>query len=254
MQAIRRLLQLPVAIGVGLACVQPLAAADREYILKWTQPDAATVQGYRVHVSQDAATPQTTESIDIGPVQPDADGIGRFPLLLPAEVGHHLSMTAYNSAGESAASNEIFVAPSFSDPASCDDANPCTADDSTSAGCTHAAFPDGMFCGASGEVCLSGACSVAECLANADCADANVCDGSMRCEGFVCVAATAALKCGTPPQCQTAICDAQAGCLTLPLADGSSCNDGSSSTRNDQCRSGTCVGSFKTEGKGRGRR
>jgi hypothetical protein len=83
MQAIRRLLQLPVAVGAGLACVQPLAAADREYILTWTQPDAATVQGYRVHVSQDASTLQTTESIDIGAVQPDTDGIGRFPCRSP---------------------------------------------------------------------------------------------------------------------------------------------------------------------------
>jgi hypothetical protein len=249
MQAIRRLLQLSVALGVGLACVQPLAAADREYILKWTQPDAATVQGYRVHVSQDATTPQTPESIDIGAVQPDADGIGRFPLLLPAEVGHHLSMTAYNSTGESAESNEIFVAASFSDPASCDDANLCTADDSTSGGCTHAAFSDGTFCGVSGEICLSGACSVAECLIDADCADANVCDGSMRCEGYVCVVATAALDCGTPPPCQTALCDARSGCLTRPLADGTSCDDGNAATRRDQCRSGTCAGFAK---KGRG--
>jgi len=103
------------------------------------------------------------QNLDLGFVFPDEDGVTRETIVLDAATGYYLAMTAYNEAGQSEISNEIFVAASACDPLACDDGNPCTADDCSEAGCTHVTLPDGEvrddgLPGTVGDRCLAGAC------------------------------------------------------------------------------------------------
>ncbi|MFN8544286.1 MAG: fibronectin type III domain-containing protein [Candidatus Binatia bacterium] len=79
----------------------------------------------------------------------------------------------------------------------------------------------------------------AECAGDADCADEDACTEHERCTDGRCV--RDAIVCEGADACATARCDAQAGCVTEPLPDGTAC-DGS-----DPCVPGVCNGGACTQ-------
>ena len=135
-------------------------------------------------------------------------------------------------------------------PLVCDDSNVCTADScDAAAGCVSVPVEDGTSCG-SGQVCVGGTCTTG-CTVDSDCVDGNACNGTESCVNFVCQAGTplvcddgnacngvencsAAVGCeaGTPLNCDDGnvctvnTCDAQQGCTSVNVADGTSCGSG----------------------------
>lgn len=211
-------------------------ALDREYVVRWLPP-AGDVSGYRVYLTPEG---QSTQSLDLGEVAPDADGIARESLQLDAYRAYAVDMTAYNSAGESPHSNQITIPASSCDPAVCDDRDPCTADGCQNLACSNTRVADGTICG-SGSICISGSCRVPECTADADCADADLCDGRETCVGFQC-ASGSVVTCPTPGPCQQGGCRVDTGCWIENSVDDSPCSDGNLNTTDDQCKAGKCVG------------
>lgn len=231
-----RHLEFLCAFAAALALPLASQALDREYVLRWLPP-SGEVNGYRVYLD---VSGQATQALDLGAVAPDPDGIAREALQLDAAKTWSLSMTAYNTAGESTRSNLVVVQASTCDPAACNDGDPCTADDCLNLACTHTRMPDGAVCG-SGSVCIAGSCRVPQCTSNADCADGDVCDGLETCSGFSCVPG-AQLACAAPGPCQQAGCSAGSGCFVSNLPDGTRCDDGNADTVGDQCSAGRCTG------------
>jgi hypothetical protein len=235
---------------VALLLVGPAAAFEQP--LAWIAPPG-TVDGYRVHVG--AAPGSYASAIDLGPVAPDASGVGRASISLPDGQTHYVALSAYNAAGESPFSNELRLAAPC-DPAACDDGNPCTEDACGADGCANAAVPDRTACAPYAEalgVCLEGTCTPVECLAAADCDDANACNGSEGCSADGgCLPGTTP-SCGGGSACATARCDAARGCILEPVRDGTACSDGDKTTIADQCVAGSCVGMPKLRGPGKKR-
>lgn len=228
-------------------------AAERDRVIEW-QPPAGAVDGYRVHLGQQPT--QYSEILDLGFVPPDPDGVGRATLQLDGDTEYYVSMTAYNGAGESGFSNEILIERSACDPTLCDDGNACTSDDCDVAGCRNDPLPDGTWCaqGSGGYAsCQTGACQPAECLDDSHCDDGNVCNGLETCSASGC-ATGMALHCGAPSQCASPACDLLLGCVSIPSADGTPCDDGDKWTSNDHCEAGVCTGTRGAKpGKGYGR-
>lgn len=120
------------------------------------------------------------------------------------------------------------------DGASCDDLNPCTAEDSCTAG-----------------VCKgkSGQC---ECYADADCAglqgsNYNLCQGSLSCQAGVCAPdSTNEVSCESAVSgCAAAICDPQSGlCSQVAAPDGTSCTPTDPCVDLGVCQVGSCVGEY----------
>ena len=220
-----------------------LGAVPRDHVLQWIPP-SGVVDGYRVHLGQ---TPSLYDQIlDLGVVPIDIDGIGRATLTLDSTRDYYMAVTAYNGVGESPPSNQIALAASACDPRYCDDAQQCTADDCGPNGCTNTPLPDGTFCSAPGSaygMCMAGACAPAQCTDASHCDDRNACNGAESCSGSGACTAGTPVACGAPSQCSVPSCDpASGGCLEIPRADGTLCNDGKRSTINDQCTRGVCRG------------
>lgn len=77
------------------------------------------------------------------------------------------------------------------------------------------------------------------CTTNADCDDQDACNGLETCDQGHCSP-------GVPPNCDdgnacTIDCHPSIGCVQLPKADGTACDDGDECTRSDQCLSGICT-------------
>ncbi len=102
----------------------------------------------------------------------------------------------------------------------CDDSNPCTKDSCDLAkGCTQTHF-NGLPCDADGS-----ACTVADVCAN------GVCNAGKT------------VVCNDGKTCTDDSCDSKTGkCVTKPVAQGASCNDGSKCTEADGCIDGQCKG------------
>jgi hypothetical protein len=47
--------------------------------------------------------------------------------------------------------------------------------------------------------------------------------------------------CAVMQQCQTGSCNAQLGCVTQNVSDGTSCDDGDANTSGDHCQAGVCI-------------
>lgn len=88
------------AVLATLLMIPGLASADT---IKWTHVDPASVTGYRIHYGTSSGIYSTT--IDVPPLLPDEGGIYYYEVDLPDTV-IYLAVTAYNSNGESAYSNE----------------------------------------------------------------------------------------------------------------------------------------------------
>jgi len=246
----RTLRSLTAALLIGGAVLAPgeLRASPRDHVLQWIPPDGAVV-GYRVHLGR--GTDFYDEIVDLGAVPIDPDGVGRATLTLESTRDYFVAMSAYNAAGESPLSNEVVVPASTCDPLACDDGEECTADDCAADGCTHSPLPDGTLCaprvGGFG-TCFSGACEAVECTEASHCDDGDACNGIETCDASGACMAGAPLRCGAPTQCSVPGCDAELGCIEIPLPDGTPCEDGRRSTLGDSCRAGVCEGGQKRGG------
>ena len=229
---------------VSLVLLAPPGQAARDVELRWIVPAGGTVDGYKVYLALQPGAHQP--ALDIGSQAPDANGVASATIHIGSDVDYYASMTAYNSAGESVKSNEIALPTPQCDVASCDDGNPCTLDACGANACTHAPL-SGSTCndgdpGTIGDVCSAGICQgfVPECTSSSQCSDQDACNGAEYCIDNHCVAGVP-LSCPAPSQCTVGICQAGA-CGSTPVVDGLACNDGSSSTTNDRCLSGICIG------------
>lgn len=236
------------ALALLAAGAPPLApearAAERGVELRFLPP-ADPVEGYRAYVTDE--TSAIEHVLDLGFVSPGSDGVARSPIVLDTAVSYSVGMTAYNGFGESGLSNQIAIPATTCDASPCDDGNACTVDACDAAGCLNTPAADGAPCddGMAETVddqCVAGACQGFRlaCYADADCDDGDVCNGSELCDaGTACVSGQP-LDCGGPTQCADAVCDPQLGCLRLPVADGSPCEDGRDETVGDACFGGVC--------------
>jgi hypothetical protein len=161
-----------------------------------------------------------------------------------------------------AASPDVVTIPCV--PSDCDDAQPCTSDACTPAGCVHAPnllpCSDGDAC-TDGDQCQGGACTPGKphlcsdanpCTDDgcdgklgctfvpntAPCSDSNVCTGGDACQGGVCLPGSAS-ACDDGNLCTGDSCDTNLGCQHTPNAAG--CDDGNACTTGDTCTAGACV-------------
>jgi hypothetical protein len=91
------------------ACSGCAAATSRDYALRWIPGAGPAASGFRVYFAEGSAAFGT--NIDLGAVAPGSDGIARATVMLNAFTAYRAEMTAYNTAGESARSNTIQIAP-----------------------------------------------------------------------------------------------------------------------------------------------
>lgn len=105
---LRRHWRLLTLLTLLLSCLGPgpALASEREFLLEWIAPDDP-VDGFRLYVGE--APGEYLETLDLGFVAADDDGLTRETLLLDDSADLYLALTAYNAAGESPLSNEIVV-------------------------------------------------------------------------------------------------------------------------------------------------
>jgi len=140
----------------------------------------------------------------------------------------------------------------------CDDGKACTLNDKCDGGGKCAAgtarvcnTPPNNQCYATTGTCsgVTDQCEYAPLANTTSCEDGNKCTNSDRCNGSgQCIGGTATV-CNSPSdtQCQSATgtCQPATGqCLYTNRSEGSPCDDGSGCTRNDQCTSGYCEGTY----------
>ncbi len=134
-------------------------------------------------------------------------------------------------------------------PASCDDGNPCTTDDSCRGGICAGQLID---CSNFDSACATGVCNVqtGQCEASPN-EDGGECDDGDKCtNGDQCVSGECA---GTPldcsefaNQCNLGICNGDTGgCESVAVGEPTSCDDGNPCTENDACSDGVCEGDAK---------
>ncbi|MCZ7687385.1 MAG: DUF4082 domain-containing protein [Sandaracinaceae bacterium] len=132
------------------------------------------------------------------------------------------------------------------DGASCDDGDACTSGDACASGACAGAAVD---CSTLSDACNVGACDPAigcRAVPRADgtsCDDGDACTSGDACASGAC-AGTGGLDCSSlSDACNAGACDPASGsCVAVPLADGTSCDDGSACTSDDRCTAGTCAG------------
>lgn len=236
-------------LAAGPHLARPAAAEERTHVVEWMQPEGPVADGFLVELGTQPGV--YTTSMDLGPVDPEADGVRRTNLSLDAFTTYHLRLIAYNAAGDSLPSEEDTAPALICYPAFCDDSNECTADACDAAGCTNAPLADGSAC--SDGMCRAGRCEPIQCLLDSACDDGNVCNGAEFCAADGLCGAGLQLSCGEPTACSAPTCDPLLGCVDVPRPDGTSCDDGDKQTRSDRCQAGVCVGTAKTKGNGFGR-
>jgi hypothetical protein len=223
-------------------------ADDRDVVLRFAPVGDVIADGYRAYIVDE--TTDVEHLIDLSYVATDLDGIARSTVVLDSATSYTVGMTAYNSFGESDLSNQIVIPSLTCDASTCDDGNPCTVDVCDESGCLNPPLADGSTCD-DGQIdtiddqCVAGVCEgiVLVCGGDAECDDGDVCNGIEFCDGDIICLAGEPLDCGTPTQCATPACDAELGCLSVPIPDGALCDDGQAATIGDVCISGVCRGS-----------
>jgi hypothetical protein len=193
--------------------------------------------GFVVHLGTQPGV--YTETLELGPIQPDTDGIRRANLVLDAFTTYYLILVAYNAAGDSPPSEEAAVPAMACDAALCDDANPCTADTCDATGCTNQGLADGAAC--PDGMCVAGLCEPMTCRVDRHCDDGNVCNGLEGCARDGLCMAGAALACGLPTACSAPACDPVRGCTSVSAPDGMHCRDRDRRIKNGLCDAGVCV-------------
>jgi hypothetical protein len=223
-----------LALAVVVAVLSTPSAAQgqlRSIDLQFLLPSDTRVVGFHVYLATSSRA-YTDYRDDINHLPSlDSNGIAHYELSgIEQFSGTYVSLRSYDAAGvESSFSNEVvFAAEPSCSATSCNDGNPCTADTCTPTGCVFdPASRAGTSCNDANaltfaDVCQpSGACAgtVGECSLSADCpAPSDPCAG--------------------PPACVAHLCKAG----SAPIADETPCDDGSTSTRYDVCRSGACRG------------
>jgi hypothetical protein len=88
------------------------------------------------------------------------------------------------------------------------------------------------------DACASGACTHAAAPDGTSCADGDACNGDEACAGGVCVPG-APPTCPAPGPCVGATCEAAGGCTSNPFQDGTACIDPSFGS--GACGGGVCV-------------
>jgi hypothetical protein len=129
---------------------------------------------------------------------------------------------------------------------SCSDGSACTTADVCTAGtCGGTA----VSCAGLTNACNVGSCNPATgaCVATPVANGTSCSDGSACTTGDVCTAGTCggtAVSCGgLTNACNVGSCNPATGaCVATPVANGTSCNDGSACTTTDVCTAGTCGG------------
>lgn len=180
-----------------------------------------------------------TEMLDLGFIQPDTDGVWRANLVLDAFTTYHLTLVAFNAAGDSPPSEEQAVPAMACDAALCDDANPCTADACNAAGCTNVGLADGAAC--PDGMCVAGLCEPIACRIDDHCDDGNVCNGFEGCARDGLCKAGAPLYCGAPTECSAPACDPVRGCTSVSAPDGTRCHISAKRSKRGRCQAGDCV-------------
>lgn len=202
----------------------------RSHDVRFIPPADARVVGFHVYVSSNSMSYADWRD-DVNFIPPvDGTGAATYRLTgLESFDDVFITMKSYDATRqESAFSNEIVLAAQAQCTAGgCNDGNACTRDTCTTGGCTFDPAPlRGTTCNDGnattyGDVCsASGVCAgtVGQCNVDADCgASTNACSGPRVCSNHICAEGA-------------------------PRADGTTCNDGSASTRYDICEAGTCRG------------
>ena len=215
---------------VTLLTALPAHAQLRSHELRFVPPSDARVVGFHVFVSSNSMSyADWRDDVNFIP-SVDASGAAKVTLTgLEAFEDVYISMKSYDGAGQdSGFSNEIKLqAQQQCSVTGCNDNNPCTRDTCGASGCSFDATPlRGTTCNDGNantynDVCgTSGACAgtLGQCNLDTDCpTSSNVCAGPQVCSNHTCVAGA-------------------------PRVDGTSCSDGSASTRYDICEAGTCRG------------
>jgi hypothetical protein len=128
---------------------------------------------------------------------------------------------------------------------SCDDGNPCTANDiCTNGTCTGAV----RFCPATDQCHDPGACNpqTGTCTSaakadNTACDDGNACTVSDTCQGGVCKGGSTK-QCPAADSCHDVGACSNGVCFNPVKANGATCNDQNACTRTDTCQNGVCAG------------
>jgi hypothetical protein len=129
------------------------------------------------------------------------------------------------------------------DGAPCQDNNLCDGQICMGGVCTQAeptaCFEDGNPCTSESCSTATGECVRIELLPGTSCADADPCNGAEFCSGGFCRAGTPSV-CNDNNPCTADLCSALGGCIPLPLADGTSCDDGNACNGTEICSGGAC--------------
>ncbi|HVV49750.1 MAG TPA: hypothetical protein VHO06_08835 [Polyangia bacterium] len=130
---------------------------------------------------------------------------------------------------------------------SCTDGNACTQTDTCQAGLCKGSNP--VVCpgpdqchGAGTCNASTGICSNPPVANGTACNDGNACTQTDTCQAGLCKGSNP-IVCPQGNQCNTEACDPGSGtCAPVPVANGTSCNDGNTCTAGDTCQGGVCGG------------
>lgn len=129
------------------------------------------------------------------------------------------------------------------DGAPCQDNNRCDGEICMQGVCTRgeptACFEDGNPCTSESCSAQTGLCTRVELPTGTSCADADPCNGAEFCSGGFCRAGTP-VACNDNNPCTADVCSPLGGCTPVPLADGTSCDDGNACNGIEICAAGAC--------------
>lgn len=130
--------------------------------------------------------------------------------------------------------------------AACDDGKQCTQIDTCQSGVCVGG--EKKFCPSTSS-CFVGDCDVAtdSCVEvpgndGAPCVDDDACTQTGVCGNGVCLPGKPVDCSFLDGTCSKGYCDPTLGCVTMPLNDGTACNDNFYCTVNDTCKAGVCAG------------
>ncbi|HSA21155.1 MAG TPA: C25 family cysteine peptidase [Myxococcota bacterium] len=195
---------------------------------------------------------------DPGFTAPDVDGQATLTFELTVSDGEYtdtdsVSVTVWDCADTDPCTDDVFSGagcehPAAADGTACDDGDPCTLEDACLAGACADSTP--LACEPLDACHVAGTCDPAtgECshppaADGTACDDADACTLADTCQAGACQAGTPVV-CEALDACHAAgTCDPATGaCSDPPVADGTTCDDGSLCTGSSSCQAGTCTG------------